>query len=191
VSEEIVVVSGLGRCGSSAMMQMLEAGGMPLYTHTPVFYESKRVLGLPEKSSFLEQAKGKALKILDPQIYQPSPKYAYRFIWMDRNIQQQVKSQRKFLIHRLKRDVPYLKGWEGSLSADRTYALSVLSSLGPVLIVSFEALIGDPLRVAYDVGQYLLGIVDFDTHAASSVIRARESDCLQHMEEINEDKGGK
>ena len=71
----IVVVSGLPRSGTSMMMQMLEAGGLEILTdgrrtadesNPHGYYELERVKTLEksEDTSWLTDARGKAVKII-------------------------------------------------------------------------------------------------------------------------------
>ena len=69
----IVIVSGLPRSGTSLMMQMLQAGGMPLLiddlrpadTDNPNgYWEYEPVKRLQQDKSWIPQAEGKAVKVV-------------------------------------------------------------------------------------------------------------------------------
>ena len=72
--KEIVVVSGLPRSGTSLMMKMLEAGGLPPLTdnlreadtdNPKGYYELERVKKLPDGDfAWLDDASGKVVKII-------------------------------------------------------------------------------------------------------------------------------
>src|SRR5215472_863985 len=69
----VIVVSGLPRSGTSMMMRMLEAGGVPVITdglrqadadNPNGYYEYEPVKLLKQDSSWLPQARGKAVKMV-------------------------------------------------------------------------------------------------------------------------------
>jgi hypothetical protein len=104
---EIIVVSGLPRSGTSLMMQMLQAGGLPLYfdaarpadAHNPKGYlELDAVKNLRQNVAWLDQAKGKAVKIISHHIQALPAKFYYRIIFMQRDLKEVVLSQNKMLL---------------------------------------------------------------------------------------------
>jgi hypothetical protein len=106
----IVVVSGLPRSGTSMMMKMLEAGGVPPLTdrqrtadvdNPKGYYEFERVKQLDKgDSAWLPQAKGKAVKIISALLKQLPDSYRYKVIFMERHMDEILASQRKMLIRR-------------------------------------------------------------------------------------------
>ncbi len=111
-NDSITVVSGLPRSGTSMMMQMLDAGNMPLLINNirkpdednpKGYYEFERVKKLERDNSCLEMARGKAVKIVSPLLYHLDldKKYRYKTIFMLRNIDEILSSQRK-MANRLK-----------------------------------------------------------------------------------------
>ena len=106
----IVIVSGLPRSGTSMMMKMLEAGGLSLLTdhlRTPDednpkgYYEFERVKQLPKgDTAWLAEAEGKAVKVISALLEHLPPTYHYKVIFMNRNMQEVLASQRKMLIRR-------------------------------------------------------------------------------------------
>lgn len=102
----IVIVSGLPRSGTSAMMQMLAAGGMPVLTDArrqpdpdnPAGYlELEAVKALARDASFLDDAAGKAVKIVHALLTHLPPDRNYRVIFMRRDLEEILMSQRKML----------------------------------------------------------------------------------------------
>ena len=106
----IVIVSGLPRSGTSMMMKMLEAGGIPLLTdhlRTPDednpkgYYEFERVKRLPKgDTAWLADAEGKAVKVISALLEHLPPTYHYKVIFMNRHMREVLASQRKMLIRR-------------------------------------------------------------------------------------------
>lgn len=110
LSKTIIIVSGLPRSGTSLMMKMLEAGGLPpLIDHerTPDednpkgYYEFERVKKLPDgDTKWLKQARGKVVKVIATLVPHLPGKHEYRVIVMRREIHEILASQQKMLTHR-------------------------------------------------------------------------------------------
>ncbi len=106
----VVVVSGLPRSGTSMMMKMLEAGGLPLLTdniRTPDednprgYYEFERVKQLPKGDvAWVAEAVGRAVKVISALLEHLPATYHYKVIFMNRNLQEVLASQRKMLERR-------------------------------------------------------------------------------------------
>lgn len=176
---DATIVTGHGRCGSSLVMQMLEAGGVPVRGAYPAFedpsYQGK------------ELRDGRAWKCLDIQIPQLAPKRGnYRWILCTRNHREQAASQIKFaqffgmpllddpsakqkLIKSYENDTPKLGG------LIRTWG-------GPVLHIQFEEILARPNDVAVALSRF--GFKDFDVEAAASVVRTRSPECYPTMMEV-------
>ena len=108
-SDIITVVSGLPRSGTSLMMHMLKAGGLqPLVDdirqadedNPNGYFEFEKVKKLVEDNSWLDAASGKCVKIISALLQTLPPQYHYKIIFMDRNLQEVLASQRQMLIHR-------------------------------------------------------------------------------------------
>ena len=107
--EPVIVVSGLPRSGTSMMMKMLEAGGLPVLTdHIRVanednpqgYYEFERVKKLPEDTEWLDQAVGKVVKIITQLLIKLPDSHSYRVLMMRRSIPEILASQAKMLERR-------------------------------------------------------------------------------------------
>ena len=109
--EPIIVVSGLPRSGTSMAMKMLDAAGIPLVTDevrlpdedNPRGYfelESVKALGEQDDKSWLAEAGGKAIKIISHLLRELPDHHAYKVIFMNRHIQEVIRSQNKMLIRR-------------------------------------------------------------------------------------------
>ena len=107
----ITIVSGLPRSGTSMMMKMLGAGGMPLVTddvrqadeQNPRGYfelEAVKELDKGGDTSWLRGARGRAVKVISFLVTWLPETYDYRVIFMERNIDEVVASQNAMLRHR-------------------------------------------------------------------------------------------
>jgi hypothetical protein len=108
-SEAITIVSGLPRSGTSMMMKMLEAGGMQVLTdnvrtadedNPKGYYEFERVKQIEEDKAWLEDAKGKVVKMIAALLKHLPPDYEYKVIFMRRNMEEILASQKQMLIRR-------------------------------------------------------------------------------------------
>ena len=106
----IVVVSGLPRSGTSMMMNVLTAGGLTAMTdqiraadidNPKGYYEYERVKRLPQGDIvWLEEARGKCVKVISALLPFLPPSYPYRVIFMHRQLEEVMESQRKMLERR-------------------------------------------------------------------------------------------
>jgi hypothetical protein len=106
----ITIVSGLPRSGTSMMMKVLEAGGLPPLTdniraadedNPKGYYEFERVKQLPKGDvAWLPDAQGKVVKVIAALLPQLPGGYHYRVIFMQRAMPEVLASQRQMLIRR-------------------------------------------------------------------------------------------
>ena len=106
----IVVVSGLPRSGTSMMMKMLEAGGLPVAidglraadTDNPEgYYELERVKDLDKGDvAWVDELQGQGVKVISALLEYLPPAHTYQVIFMHRNLQEVLRSQRRMLQHR-------------------------------------------------------------------------------------------
>ena len=103
----ITVVSGLPRSGTSMMMGMLAAGGLPLMvdsirqpdeSNPKGYYEFEPVKQMQRSdNAWMVECRGKAVKIISPLLQFMPQDHAYRVIFMKRNIAEILASQRAML----------------------------------------------------------------------------------------------
>ena len=104
----ITIVSGLPRSGTSLMMQMLHAGGMPVLTdglrpadenNLRGYFEFEPVKRLRSDRSWLPQARGHAVKIIHLLLRDLllDGSLQYRIIFMHRPLDEVLESQRAML----------------------------------------------------------------------------------------------
>jgi tetratricopeptide (TPR) repeat protein len=104
--EEFVLVSGLPRSGTSVMMQMLHAGGLAAMTdglrqadedNPEGYLEWEAIKLLPQQPLIIEQAQGRAIKVISALLAYLPPKHRYKIIFMRRPVEQVVSSQWQML----------------------------------------------------------------------------------------------
>ena len=103
---QIVIVSGLPRSGTSLMMQMLDKGGVEILTdnnrkqdqsNPKGYYEYDPVMAIHKDNTWIHLAKDKGLKVVAPLLKFLDPKYRYKIIFMTRDLNEVVKSQQKMI----------------------------------------------------------------------------------------------
>ena len=104
----ITIVSGLPRSGTSLMMQMLAAGGLPALSDTARapdesnprgYLEFEPVKRLRTDQSWLERARGHAVKIIHLLLRElpTDGRFHYRVLFMRRPLEEVLASQRAML----------------------------------------------------------------------------------------------
>ena len=105
----ITIVSGLPRSGTSLMMQMLVAGGLPALsdgqrqadTDNPRGYlEWERIKQLPKDPGCIAEAEGKVVKVISQLLPSLPARHEYRVIFMQRPLPEIMKSQDEMLKRR-------------------------------------------------------------------------------------------
>jgi hypothetical protein len=179
---KLLLVSGLGRCGSTLLMQMLAAGGYPLVPGaSEVGHEHPVNVGV---GRLPDDASG-ALKWLDPQRWAPPPRgCVLGSVLLTREVGEQARSLVKFLRalgEPCSSSEKTIKRFAASLKADVPRALRVLTTRGPVLPVRFELLVEHPVIEITHISEWLGA--DIDAEAAAQALRPRVTGaaCLPHM----------
>ena len=173
----ITIVSGLPRSGTSMMMNMLEAGGMPVLTdrirsadtdNPKGYYEFERVKGLPEDQAWLEDARGKAVKVISALLDKLPVRYAYKIIFMRRSMPEILASQRQMLV---RRGEPADKVSDGKMSeafAKHLETIQEWMARQPnvqVMYVEYNQALEEPARVATEINQFLGNCLDEEAMA--------------------------
>lgn len=104
--DTVFIVSGLPRSGTSLMMQMLVAAGIPALTdqkraadpnNPHGYFELEAVKRLKHLPHALRDAPGHAVKVIHALIHQLPPGPPYRVLWMDRDLNEVLASQARML----------------------------------------------------------------------------------------------
>ncbi len=177
---EITIVSGLPRSGTSMMMQMLEKGGIPIYTdkqripdenNPKGYYEHEAVKSLGKNKKWLQEADGKALKVISHLLFELPARFRYKVVFMERDLDEVLMSQHKMLVRtgKAKEGTINLK-----LAGPFRQNLERVKSWVPqqknidILYVSHAALMADATAEIERINQFLGG--KLDTAAMATVI---------------------
>lgn len=181
---EVVAVAGCSRCGSTMMMQALEAGGLPVHHGgNRVGYEcdESQEAMMSGSAEFLRTIPGKAVKLLDPQRF-ATPCVPIAWIWMWRDADQQALSQIKFMGQMFSMIRPDEGRLAASLRKDNERVPVELSRRpkSRVLVVDFARLLALPDAVMAEV----VGFINrpMDIKAMASVVLPRGPACAVGMD---------
>jgi hypothetical protein len=165
--EFITIVSGLPRSGTSMMMRMLEAGGMPILTdnvrqadadNPNGYYEFEAVKQLNRDTSWLANAYGKAVKMVYLLLYDLPRNHEYRVILMRRKITEVIASQEAMLLRQGKKSdasdgtklarlfQSHLQKLDAWIQNQENFS---------VLSVSYNDIRNNPERMMMDIDQFL------------------------------------
>ena len=178
-NELITVVSGLPRSGTSMLMQMLDAAGYPCLTdgvrradadNPRGYFEYVKVKRLRRDCSWLPEAKGKAIKIIAQLIPFLPSQFSYRIIFMERDINEVLASQREMLRRQGKgggnlSDVQLRQIFERQMLEVKQ--MLVQRDI-PTLDVAYSDALQYPMKIAGKVREFLGG--DLDVCAMATVI---------------------
>jgi hypothetical protein len=112
---EIIIVSGLPRSGTSLMMQMLDHGGVEVVTDSirtadtdnpKGYYEFEQVKKIKRDATWLPATRGKAIKMVSQLLYDLPPTEIYRIVFMERDLEEMLRSQEKMLERLDRRPAP-------------------------------------------------------------------------------------
>jgi hypothetical protein len=148
------------------MMRMLDEGGLPPLMDgfrqadedNPLgYYEFERVKQLGKDNSWLPEAYNKVVKIIYVFLYKLPPEHRYKVIFMRRNLDEVVMSQKTMLRRRQ----------EGDRMSDERLVVSYDEQLQQldlwirkqpnftVLYLNYDEVIGDPAGASGDIAQFL------------------------------------
>ncbi len=163
----ITVVSGLPRSGTSLMMQMLAAGGMPVLSdgerqadadNPRGYLEWEHIKLLPQQPDCIEEAAGKAVKIISQLLFALPPGREYRVIFMQRPLAEVVASQAEMIRRRgtAGASLPS-EALIAGLRAHLSQVNAWLTDKGTISVLRVEhnEVLREPARIAESVQQFL------------------------------------
>ncbi len=171
--DHIIVVSGLPRSGTSMMMKMLEAGGLPILTdnlreadanNPKGYYEFERVKELPNGDhGWIPEAGGKVVKIVTGLIMHLPSDARYKVIFMQRAMKEVLSSQKKML-GRLGREDDRVEDEKmKKIYQEHLKQVNAWLAKQPnieVLYVNYNTMLGSPLESLQKVSEFLGGGMD-------------------------------
>jgi hypothetical protein len=184
----ILFVAGLGRCGTTMVMQMLWRGGFPVAGPPPAF-ETDHLSPRRVDLDWLRQQEGAAVKWIAPPKAPISRNDLPRepvVIVMQRDTQQQARSQIKLLrtfgTH-VADDRRTRRAWQSQIEADTVKMMRRLGHVGTCYHLSFEFVLSDPTAAASKLRAICLREFGhgLDVAAAASVVRNRSPECAPDL----------
>ena len=180
----LTVVSGLPRSGTSLMMQILAAGGIPPLTDAQRtsdesnprgYLELEAVKRLKADKSWLPDARGKAVKIIHlllPELAGPGVPAGleFRVVMMRRPVAEVLASQRAMLARQGKAAAALPDAQLGKLFTDQLERVERLLADHPafgVCPVQYPALVANPAAEAARINAFLGGGLDEAAMAAA------------------------
>jgi hypothetical protein len=170
MNNEVIVVSGLPRSGTSLMMQMLDRGGIEAVTdviRTPDvdnprgYFEFEQVKKIKEDASWLPATRGKVVKMVSQLLYDLPASEKYLIIFMERDLDEVIASQEKMLARLNRPAAPadeIRKAFVKHLERLREW-LATQPHM-QVLNVRYSDLIADPEGQARRISEFLGGRAD-------------------------------
>jgi hypothetical protein len=188
MAQEIIIVSGLPRSGTSLMMQMLDNGGVAVVTdhvrgadadNPKGYYELEQVKTIKRDVSWLPALRGKAVKMVSQLLYDLPASETYRIIFLERDLDEILLSQEKMLARLGRRGASRdsMKDAFG-LHLERLHGWLLEQGNCCVLRVSYNDLLQRPRQQAQRVGEFLGGLPDSEKMALTvdpSLYRNRKS----------------
>jgi hypothetical protein len=187
----IIIVSGLPRSGTSMMMKMLDAGGVPVWTdgrraaddqNPHGYYELERVKDLdkPLAKTWLRDGRGRAIKVISSLLEELPDANNYRVLFMNRDLDEVLSSQRKMLARRREPDSSGDEQLRAAYEAHLGRVKLFLSSAAAfeTLHLGYGDVLRDPATTARNIAAFLEADLRLDRMAAAvdpSLYRNRAS----------------
>jgi hypothetical protein len=186
----ITIVSGLPRSGTSLMMQMLAAGGMPVVSdgerqadadNPRGYYEWERIKLLPQQPDLIAEAEDKVVKVISQLLFSLPAARNYQIVFMERPLPEVVASQAEMIRRR---------GTSGAalppaaliagLGAHLNQVNAWLKGKPSIVVrpVGYHEVLQDPLRTSEGIQEFLGRTLDLEAMARqvdSSLYRQRSA----------------
>jgi len=179
--DHIIIVSGLPRSGTSMMMKMLDAGGLPILTdnlreadanNPKGYYEFERVKELPNGDyGWIPEAGGKVVKIVTGLIMNLPSDARYKVIFMQRAMKEVLSSQKKMLGRLGREDDKVEDEKMKKIYQEHLKQVNAWIAKQPnieVLYVNYNTMLDNPLESLQKVNEFLGG--DLDVKVMAGVV---------------------
>ena len=164
--QEVIVVSGLPRSGTSMMMQMLASGGMEIYTDVKRkadennlrgYLEADVVKSMASDNTWVKDCRGQVIKVVAPVVPYLPQEERYRVVFMQRDIKEIVSSQNRMLgrLDEKGGDIEEERLRELSLQQALSANRLILGHRNALLPVSYASALENPEKVARQVAEFL------------------------------------
>jgi Sulfotransferase family len=172
----LTVVSGLPRSGTALMMRMLEAGGVPVLfdnsrpadIDNPLgYYEYEPVKALRKDASWIPRSRGMAVKMVQLLVYDLPPGIEYRVLFMQRNLDEVLASQ-KAMLERLGKPARYDDEAMSRMFRSHLERFTAWVKERPnfrVLDVDYNAMVAEPEPIVAEINRFLGGGLEIDAMA--------------------------
>jgi Sulfotransferase domain len=179
LSESLIVVTGLPRSGTSMIMQMLAAGGIPVISdglraadedNPRGYLEFEPVKNLLKDSKWLHEARGKAIKILTPVLSALPRDLSCRVILCERDLDEVLDSQQRMLARR-NQGAPATPERRSRLKEEYARTLARVKAMltrrpkTVLLVLEHRDVIANPTRTAERLNEFLDGNLDLQQMA--------------------------
>lgn len=192
-SPPLVIVSGLGRCGTSMMMQMLSACGLRCAGTYPDFEPEEiqahmaRRFADPDDDDTISAewlSRWGAVKLLDPHRLRFERSFRAIIIWLDRDPHEQAKSQLKLLKHAgvpLALRLGAVGKTARQLIREREESIAVLRGW-PRIEAKFEEIVSAPFEICGHIAEFADEYgVRLDIRAMAETVIMRSGRCAPDM----------
>ncbi len=173
--ENITIVSGLPRSGTSMMMKMLEAGGMQALTdnirtadedNPKGYYEFEKVKQIEHDQSWLPDARGKVVKMIAALLKHLPSNYTYKVIFIRRKIEEILASQKQMLIRRKKASDTVSDEKMAELFRMHLQQVTAWIAKQPnfdIMYVSYNEILENPVEQVSTINQFLGHTLDTES----------------------------
>jgi len=180
LGDTVVIVSGLPRSGTSMVMQMLAAGGLPVLTdgQRPAdadnprgYFEYEPVKRLHEGGDWLREARGKGVKIVAPLLHHLPAGHDYRIVFVERNLEEVLSSQKQMLLRRGEK-LEDVEKWQSRSKEEYGRQVQKLKTSLPrwprthVLWLNHADVLQDPRAAGESLNRFLGGRLAVDAMSA-------------------------
>lgn len=177
MNNEIVIVSGLPRSGTSLMMQMLHSGGLEAVTdrervadedNPAGYFEFEPVKKMKQDASWVGSARGKVVKVISQLLFDLPSTEKYAVVFMQRDLQEVLASQDKMLARSGKKGASHdmmSTAFQNHLSKLDSWL--VTQGNMRVLRVNYSSVVAEPSDEAKRINEFLGTKLDLDVMSAA------------------------
>lgn len=178
---EIIIVSGLPRSGTSMMMQMLEAGGLAVFTdkkreadenNLKGYLEHEDVKNLAKNKTWLPKAVNKSVKVITQLLPLLPMNYSYKIIFMERDLYEVVSSQQKMLARLGKNGqretfpITLMQDYKNTVASTKQWIENQRNV--EAIYVDYNEVLKNPYQAAFAINDFLKGVLN--VHNMTTVV---------------------